>query len=245
MPGDLSSKWDGLSEHLIASFWEVDRNGEKLSGDDTVIKAPVTDGNFESVMNWVSPFENTGAEAKYPTLFQMGQSGELQFAPDLLPDLVGARERSAAFLAQVEGRTGITKLNSTQIFTGMAPIKIPITLLFRAWSDTESEVEIPVNTLIEWSLPKKLGDDGTLLSRLANQGLSVETVLPSESPTMIAMLYKNRVYSPLVIESIGHSMVAPIDTNGNHVELSVEMTLATLTAIERDDWNKNNVSLAV
>ena len=60
--------------------------------------------------------------------------------------------------------------------------------------------------------------------------------MPSKSPTRIAMKYKGRIYSPLVIESIGQPMTSPIDKNGRYVELAIPMTLCTLTALDRNDW---------
>lgn len=60
--------------------------------------------------------------------------------------------------------------------------------------------------------------------------------MPSMSPTSIAMRYKGRVYSPLVIESIGMPLSSPVNSDGDFVQLAVPMTLCTLTAIDRGDW---------
>ena len=54
------------------------------------------------------------------------------------------QQKSNDLLKQFEGRTGITKLNSTQVFTGMPPVKIQVTALLRAWRDSASEVEAPL-----------------------------------------------------------------------------------------------------
>ena len=77
------------------------------------------------------------------------------------------RTRLKGFLAQFEGRTGITKLNSTQVFNGMPPVKIQVTALFRAWRDSMKEVEAPFNKLMEWALPIELSKDGSVLARAA------------------------------------------------------------------------------
>ena len=72
----------------------------------------------------------------------------------------------------------------------------------------------------------------------------VEALMPSKSPTRVAMKFKGRTYSPLVIESIGMPMNSPVDANGQYVELAVPMTLCTLTALDRKDWaNSQKVSL--
>jgi hypothetical protein len=232
----LKSKWDGLSKHLIASFWEVDRKNKRLDPDVTV-QAPILDGNFEATLNWQSPFEQSGPESKAPALLAMIQTGELQSIIDATPDALGElKTGSSDFLQSVSGRTGITKLNSVQVFTGMPPVKIPVTLLFRAWNNTIIEVENPFNQLMKWALPVDLAEDGSRVVSLARGKNFIDATLPSVSPTMIAMQYKNRIYSPLVIESISWSLTAPIDRDGDYIEATVPMTLATLTAIDRNDW---------
>lgn len=185
-------------------------------------QGPLVDSNLESVLNWQSPFEQAGPESKAPALFAMLQSGALQPIVDSLNPFANkktsasdpqSQQQAETFLKQFEGRTGITKLNSTQVFNGMPPVKITVTVLFRAWRDAASEVEAPFNKLMEWALPIELAKDGSLLSRAAEtvRGTMgyVEALLPSKSPTRIAMKYKGNLYSPLVIESIGMPMNSP------------------------------------
>jgi hypothetical protein len=246
----LTSLWDGLSPHLIATFYEVARIGDNGWGrvqgktDSVVVMAPLTEANMEIALNWQSPFEQAGPESKAPTLLAMLQSGALQPIVDSVmgkPKEGGAQQKSNEFLSQFEGRTGITKLNSTQVFNGMPPVKIQVTALLRAWRDTAGEVEAPFNKLMEWALPIELSQDGSVLARAAETAKGemgyVEALMPSKSPTRIAMKYKGRIYSPLVIESIGMPMSSPVDKSGRYVELAVPMTLCTLTAIDRKDWS--------
>ncbi len=234
----LSSKWDGLSPHLIAAFWEVDRTGKRKDENVTVL-APLMDANFEATLSWQSPFEQAGSEVM-STLQNMLQSGALQPLLKKFDQSVGSGIGQLA--AQVENKTSITKLNSTQVFTGMPPAKFTVTAVFRAWSDPKSEVEAPVNQLMKWALPQELVEDGALLSRLYDDikqgGIDVNTFFPSRAPVMISMKYKNRTYQPLVIESIGVPISSPIDSNGNFIELSVPMSLASLTALDKNDWVK-------
>jgi hypothetical protein len=258
--GALGSLWGGLSAYLIASFYEVaKRQGsggayawQPVAGGHTV-RAPLLDPNLDVVLNWQSPFEQSGPESKAPTLMAMLQSGALLpfvdtfFASAGSPadnGLAGAQAKTKGFLSRFEGRTGITKLNSTQVFTGMPPVKIQLTALFRAWADSAGEVMAPFNQLMAWALPQALSADGSLLDRLVdlkNQPgrdaqTYVDALLPSQSPTHIALGYKGRTYAPLVIESISEPMNAPIDRGGNYVEMAVQMTLGTLTAWDRQDW---------
>lgn len=242
MDNALTSLWDGLNDHLIASFYEVDRDGKRVDPDLTV-RAPLTDANLDITLNWQSPFEQAGAESKAPTLFAMLQSGAISPIINSMagkPSDGSAQQKSADFLKQFEGRTGITKLNSVQVFSGMPPVKFQVSALFRAWKDPVREVENPFDQLMAWSLPVALAKDSTLLTSAVSAVKGdkgwIEATLPSTAPILIAMKYKNRTYSPLVIEAIGQPLSSPVDRNGKFVELLIPMTLATLTALDRDDW---------
>ena len=250
---DLTSLWDGLSPHLIATFYEVAKTGNdtwaRIDGktDPIAVKAPLVDSNMEITLNWQSPFEQAGAESKASALMAMLQSGALQPIVDAVMGKKGdpndgAQRKSNEFLKQFEGRTGITKLNSTQVFNGMPPIKIAVTALFRAWRNAASEVEAPFNKLMEWALPIELSKDGSLLARSIETAKGdkgyLDALMPSAAPTRIAMVHKGRIFSPLVIESIGMPMSSPVDKDGRFVELAVPMTLCTLTAIDRRDWRE-------
>lgn len=251
----LSSHWDGLSPHLIAGFYEVKKTTNGVwartpDADPKTVYAPLTDANIEISLSWQSPFEHAGPENRAPTLLAMLQSGALMPIIDAIFGktkdaesnvAAEAQRRSNDFIRQFEGRTGITKLNSTQVFNGMPPVKIQVTAIFRAWSDPIKEVEEPVDKLMEWLLPVKLSPDGSVLARSAQaaRGESnfIDALVPSLAPTMVAMHYKGRTYSPLVIEAISDPIASPVNSNGRYIEKSVQMSLATLTAIDRDDWS--------
>ena len=243
----LGSLWDGLSPHLIASFWpvrrvnwDVPRYWRKIE-DQPTITAPLMEANIEMVLGWKSPFEDAGTDKGMPTISAMMQSGAITA-------WTGPDKGEDGTFAKFEGRTGITKLNSTQVFAGMPPIKITATALFRAWRDPISEVMVPVTKLIEWALPQSLAPDGPLLSLLqeikeAAGGKDIREaaaagLLPSKAPMPIGMKYKGVLYQPMVIESIGYPIFSPVDANGNHVELAVPLTLCSLAAIDRDDWSR-------
>ncbi|WP_428827693.1 hypothetical protein ACLIKD_06795 [Azonexus sp. IMCC34842] len=239
----LKSLWDGLNPNLIAKFYEVDRKGAPIGNVE--VHAPLTDANLEMTFSWNSPFENAGAESKAPAVLQLLQSRLIsELLDELAPNDGSAIDKGLKNLSgavkNIEGRAGISKLNSTQVFVGMPPVKIPVTALFRAWRDPVQEVEDPIDQLTNWALPVKLADDGTMATRAikAAQGKqgAVDVLLPSQVPTMIAMLYKGRTYGPLVIESIGQPISAPIDFLGNYVSMAIPMTLCSLTAIDREDW---------
>jgi hypothetical protein len=228
----LSSIWDGLNDHLIASFYEVDRTGKRVNPDLTV-RAPLTDASLDITQNWQSPFENVG-QSNLPTLQQLLQSGTGASLAEKADGKLGTEIKK--LVSSVEGKSSVTKLNSMQVWSGSPPAKIQITAVFRAWKDSEREVEAPVNQLMQWALPAHLESDSLFLSRLADTGASTDTVLPSTVPSILAFKYKNRTYSPLVIEAIGVPIASPINADGQYAELSVQITLATLTSIDRNDW---------
>jgi hypothetical protein len=226
MNGDIQSDWGGLSTHLIAAFWEVDRKGNRKGS--TTVRAPLLEANFEASFNWVSPFERVG-EDFMPTVQQLLQSGLLDQAAQKFKQLTG--KDLSPLLAELEGKTSVTKLNSTQVFNGMPPVKLPVTALFRAWKNPQQEVEAGFNQLMTWALPVKMEGDNSVLSQVADGN-----VLPSQVPVFIAMKYKHRTYKPLVIESISAPISSSVDKNGHFTKLTVPMQLATLTAIDRNDW---------
>lgn len=246
----LSSLWDGLSPHLLASFWAVGRFSSESSvwtkiENSPIVKAPLIESNLEMAMGWQSPFEQAGAEKGMPAISAMLQSGAIQ-------PWVSGNGKASEIFRKFEGRTGITKLNSTQVFSGMQPVQLQVTALFRAWRNAAKEVEAPVNQLVEWSLPQELALDGPIMALLEGakrvlsgkplDEASAKAILPSQAPTKIAMKYKGRIYSPLVIERIGVPINSPIDESGKFVELAIPMTLCSLTAIDRKDWRRSGDS---
>lgn len=243
-PTVLTSKWTGLNEALIASVYAVGPDGFAVDGP--IVKAPITDGNIELTANWQSPFEQMGAETKAPAITAMLQSGTLQGLAETLlgkgtGDGLGARlSRELTEASQVaQGRTGLTKLNSTQVFTGAAPIKIPLTLHFRAFEDPVSEVRTPVDQLARWTLARRLAENGSLVSAVQafrqGQGF-LKALLPSEAPQMVALKYGGYTFSPLVIESLTQPFAVPRSSDGEPLNVAVQIVLASLTALDAGDW---------
>jgi hypothetical protein len=254
----LSSIWTGLNPALIARFFPVKRmesgSGwtqatgvreisaqDKFSVDDGVeVHCPITDGQMEMSLNWTSPFEGAGAESKAPTLSSMLQSGAL--TPQLQAILGDYRDTAGGNAAQnlvrdAMGRTGITKLNSTQVFSGMPPVKFNLTAHFRALRNPIEEVRDPISQLEEWSVPEFLADDGVIANAVkngANQS-ALQTIFPSVAPQIIAMRYGDATYMPLVLEGVGKPITNPRNSDGVMISCSVQLTLCTLTAWDRRD----------
>ena len=55
-------------------------------------------------------------------------------------------------------------------------------------------------------------------------------------PRFVALEYGGRTFKPLVIESIAQPLVLPRSKDGEMLSVSVQLTLATLTAWGKDDY---------
>ncbi|MGX2973725.1 hypothetical protein ACWIUH_01390 [Ursidibacter arcticus] len=259
------SEWQGLNPHLIAKFYalqSVKEDGKRRwiqsKTDLGIVKAPILEGaEMEYNFNWQSPFEQMGTEAKAPALTAMIQSGAMaDFYSGFQSSLLGQKAQEAApqvgdlqgALDSMEGRTGITKLNSTQTFSGMPPVKCTLKLMFRAFQNAEKEVMKPIFQLLQWAVPQELSPNGTLsqILQVADQdmrndtlsvGKYIDALMPSKSPTVIAMEYKGRIYQPMVIEAISDPITSPTTSGGKYARAEVSLTLASLTA-----WDKKDIA---
>ena len=244
----VPTQWGGLSPHLVAKIFPCDHKGMPVSSTD-VVMGPVTDANFEATFNWQNPFENTGPESKIPTLMAMAQTGQLGVVANALQAsgvgnqdgtlAKGLAEAAKTASKDLLGRTGITKLNSTQCFTGMPPMKVNFTLHFRAMADPSEEVVAPYQQLLEWAVPQELAEDGFLANAIKNspsdaQGL-LKALFPSKAPQLIGFYLANERYSPMVIESISNPIDGPRDRLGRPLSRAVQVSISTLTALAKSD----------
>jgi hypothetical protein len=243
----LGSKWSGLHKSLLAQLFPVNQQGVQEQGP-TVI-APITDANIELVANWQSPFENYGIEAKIPAIAAMFQSGTLSAQAETLLGkgtssglLDRLRTEIQNFAAEGYGRSGLTKLNSTQVFTGAPPVKISMTMHFRAFDDPRAEVQEPIDQLAQWHLSRQLAANGSLVEAIvkfnAGDGF-LKSLLPSTAPRMVGMRFGGYLFSPMVIESISRPLTVPRSKDGEPLSTAVQITLSTLTALDTDDWARS------
>lgn len=248
----MGSDWGDLNYHLKARFYLY--NDGKYSAYRNIVFAPLS--SFEGpeiTLNWTNPFENAGIEVSASSasnLMQTGAAGALfdQVVEQLsgeAKDALLRRFKIEASIDEFKGRTGITKLNSTQAFQGMPPVRLTMTAEFRAMADPVTEVQEPVSQLVEWALPRKLEATSTVLTRALQQGMNVaEVLMPSLAPQQITFVYKGLRYEPMVIESISLSDPA-ITKDGLPAAQSVTMVLCTLTALDRNDWLKMSRSSTI
>lgn len=175
---------------------------------------------------------------KGPALTAMLQTGNLSPMLQAVVERTGFLENGASSaLDKLAGRTGITKLNSTQVFSGMPPLKLSITLHFRAFHDPLAEVREPIRQIQEWAVPQLLSSDGLVSGAIEGAGERgfIETIFPSISPQIIGMRYGDRTYEPMVIESVSEPITAARSEKGILVQQSIQITLSTLSAIDRRD----------
>lgn len=249
-----NTSWVGLNENLIGVLSECYETGRDLKGG-FYIEAPISDANFEASFNWQSPFENAGPESKAPALMALLQTGQLSsfvdaaqsVAEGLLPDSVADKTASLGSKVKeaseaLKNRTGITKLNSRQIFSGMPPVKISATLHFRAIKDPKTEVVEPYLNLLKCAFPRRLAESGVfteVLKALGDSSKSAKDVIysmfPSYTPRFVSFKYSGNKYTPMVIESLSNPIDGPIDRNGYPLSRQVQITLATLTALDVED----------
>lgn len=261
LPTPSNVQWGALSRSKIAEITLCDKDGKPLmSQDGSILETPIveallTEGDLSIESQYQSPFENSNPESKMPTLLGMLQSGELvaavgkvaskedNIAGQLLSGLSELSNPVASILGfdnikdavtSLEGRTNLTKVNSTQIFVSTAPIRMSVTLFFMALKDAKKEVENQIMLLQQWALPIELSDS-TALTNLA-KGDYANVLFPSKVPPFISLTYSGKTYLPFVIESVSSPIVGPTDRDSNRLSLSVTMTIAS-----RQAWDASNV----
>lgn len=256
----MKSNWGSLNAHLFATIMPCDKDGNPIAGA-TAVSAPLIDSaDMQQQFNWQSPFENVPLESKNPTLAARLQSGQTEQVTQLLASKMeeygGAAGESVAGivrpLAEVmgaaEGRSGITKLNSRQVFVGHEPIKFELTLAFRAYQDPVAEVTKPIKALWAMGYPAQMAEDMITAAvqsteEAANTGVTsttegmkklVETLFPTIAPTYVALTYKGETYKPLVIESISRPLLNPYSSFGD-VYATVQISLGTHRSWDQKD----------
>lgn len=247
----LTSEWGGLNPLLIASFFAVkklpseDKTSIVWTRDETQpeVRAPITEANAEATQNWQSPFENVGPDQKFSSFSALLQAGGFSSLMAQLKALFPNSEAVDATKAKaesLEGRSNLTKLNSTQVFTGMQPLKISLTAHFRAFRDPVAEVRDPLDQLMRWGLPQEIAPDGPIVQAVGGNF----TPFPSRVPQIIGMKYADMLFAPLVIEAHPFPITGPRDARGRLTHAAMTLQLASLTALDRRDWDATRSSMA-
>ena len=263
LPVQATAQWGALSTHKIAYISLCDREGA-VTLLSPVVEAVMTDGDFTVESQYQTPFENSNPENRLPNLLGMAQSGEASAALGRIAENIGSAanatnpEKAAGFAAaaarklaeatgadvlgraigsafeSLQGKTNLTKINSTQVFVSTGSVRMSVTLFFMAFKDAKTEVEDQISLLQQWALPQSLSDTG-LLENLSKNGLA--GLFPSTVPPFVSIVYSGKSYQPFLIESVGVPIVGPIDRHGNRLSATV-----TLSLISRQAWDKTNIT---
>ncbi len=250
----LGPDWEkdfGLNRNLVGVFYQCDYDGKAVQGSDEV-RVAVVDGTVEGLPNWNSPFEGAGLHSKMPALTATLQSGTLMANyKAIMGDGEGKSEglfsglqaKTTDSLKQMQGRSDLTKINSTQVFIGAQPVRFNLTCFLKAFTVTE-EVEGAIARLRAWSYPQKLAKDGGLANVIktargespdASVNSVVAALFPSKAPALVSFKFGPRTFTPLVIESISEPLTAPMTQSGHFASIQFQMSLGSLTAWDAED----------
>ncbi len=233
-----TSNWGSIHPDLIAEFIQVDVEGNETG---VAFKALIKDGNVEQSFEWVSPFENMTAENDKMSILGMAQTGGLGSMAQILGVATDGEATGLASLTvdaleavnkAVSGRSSITKMNSSQVYSGHAPLKIDLTLVFRAWQDPQSEVTAPFTALQRMAYPEEMAKSVADVAK--DKGLSIELLFPSLAPKLVRFTYKGETYPPMVIESIGKPLDAPYSPMGD-IWIEVPVSLHSFQSLDFKD----------
>lgn len=245
LPSTESDPFYGsISKHKYAEFSLCDKDGNPVASP--VIRALLTDGDKSIESQWQTPFENSNPELKMPMLMANLQTGQmLQAAATLgenspfmsaLSDMAsGPLATAENALKSVEGRTNLTKVNTTQVFLSTSSVRLNLSIFFLALSDARSEVEDKIMQLEAWSLPVSLSSDSTLQNVVIDSNTTLEGLFSGVIPPFVSLTTHGKTYKPFILESVSAPIVAPIDEKGNRLSLAVNISLMSRTAWDSKD----------
>lgn len=231
------SNFGKLSDVYQVRIRRCDKEGALIESSDQVV-AVALDGELHLEGQYSTPFENSNPEQRMPSLIGMLQSGDwVNTADSVMQGVFGVviGEDMKESMNALEGRSNLTKTNSTQIFVASAPVSIPMTLYFEAWESAKIEVENQIKLLSQWVLPEKL-EKGSLIGSFA-EGQSLQSLFPSIVPPYVAVFYGGKKYVPMIVSSVSQPLVVPMDKEGNRMALQVPINLLSRTA-----WDAENIN---
>lgn len=254
------AQWGKINPDLLAQIYVIDKNGKSEKNGYRVVCA-ITEGTFEVGSEYSSPFD-ANPDQRLPTLMGMIQSGEFVSAVGTVAANAASSEggslagsivagavsgivsvaKAAGIgdvgqaIQQLEGKTNLTKVNSTQIFVNTKPIDINVTLYFRAWRDAKKEVEEPVSYLEQWALPISLSTTGTAVN-ISEKGI-LGGLFPSEAPPFVALQYAKKTFLPFTLRNVSRPLVVERDSQMNALAYVITAQLSSRTAWDASDIRK-------
>jgi len=195
----------------------------------SIIRGRYVTSNLSNTTNWVNKFEDTNIDNQLSSTTALLQAGEY------------ADKWKA--LEKFKNRTLITKASTTQIWAGVAPQSISLTIEFKAFTDAQLEVERPIQELMRMFSPflieNQLANTETLIKDLWDSNGSAEVSKTSlgYTPNPISISILQRYYSMVyLIESINISKDrVMIDDNGDTIYQEVELSLGSRKGITKEE----------
>lgn len=152
----------------------------------------------------------------------LGDKVKLAFDDSLIDTVL---KKTGQTLVSLEGKSNLTKVSTTMVYVSTEPIKIQLTLFFRAWENAKREVENPLKQLQQWASPGELGDS-----------ILADGLFPSTAPPFIAITHAGNTYLPFLIESMSTPLVTERDKHLNRLAASV-----TLSVVSRTAWDAKDI----
>jgi hypothetical protein len=147
--------------------------------------------------NWDSPFEGDSA----------GQNASR----------VGGGVQTATQGDEQGGLTTVSSFNSTQAWSGNAPMTFNIVMIFKAYDDPKNEVNNAIMALEEMASPEL---NNSLVGGRTPQSVTLN-------------IGRTNIYTDIVIESVSSELDAPKTKEGYFLENTVTLTLTAKNVINR------------
>jgi len=231
--------WDiessGFNQNLFVTIYPKPKQDSNIPipnnlKDIHIVGKLVSDDESNNV-NWESSLENMNAENKFSTTSALLQTGLYEKA------IFGDESKKFA------GRTLINKQQSIQVFKGVEPMNLNLTIEFVALRDAYREVELPLQYLYKFQAPI-LGDG------LLNNAISQVKELFSDSKKSETLKLAGYIPFDLVIDYAGKRfnsvyVLTSVSTSrdkirvtkdGHTIKRQVSLSFKSKKALERDDF---------
>jgi hypothetical protein len=197
---------------------------------NVMVRGKLVSDNFQQGVMWENTLEGSDADKRVPVLSSLLQSGLLENYTN-----------TNAFI----GKTSVNVLETLQIFRGVEPQELSLTLEFVAFDNAYLEVEAPLLALLKMCLPqltngftKSAIDEITKLIKNGGDINGLNQYL-GETPFEIVLDYNNKRFSSdnsFVITNISSDRdKIQVDKYGNTIRREVSLSLKSKKLIQRED----------
>jgi hypothetical protein len=197
---------------------------------NTMVRGKLISDDFQQGAMWENTLEGSDADKQVPILSSLLQSGLLENYTN-----------TNTFI----GKTSVNVLETLQIFRGVEPQELSLSLEFVAFDNAYLEVEAPLLALLKMCLPQLTNgftasaiDEITKLIKSGGDTSSLNKYL-GETPFEIVLDYNNKRFSAdnsFVITNISSNRdKIQVDKHGNTIRREVSLSLKSKKIIQRND----------